>query len=285
MRLEGDRRRTVNDRLWPSGCVRSPKRIHSVHAASTWTKKHRFVVSTMGIGLVATLFGRVIDAGAQTSNSSGDVGVAVAGTIQRADVPTTFTTNASVISHQGPLPRDKAYSNDQKQYSGIAVCRGVASANRSETFKNLVTAYAIGPPFEDRSVNQISSNVTVFATVAAAKKFFKAYANPSEGACLKKMAGPRTKNGKDQPSVTVRAVPDTGDQTIDWRTELPQHLPSPVLFDAQWVRNRRTVAYYLFFASGHGPHDVGQKDTDFQEGVQQAVVTSASQRISQALGK
>jgi hypothetical protein len=52
------------------------------------------------------------------------------------------------------------------------------------------------------------------------------------------------------------------------------------------VRNGRTVASYRFDASGHGPHgDIGLKDTDFQEGVQQAVITSASQRISQALGK
>jgi hypothetical protein len=119
----------------------------------------------------------------------------------------------------------------------------------------------------------MESNVTVFATVAAAKKFFKAYADPSAGACLKKAAAP--KNGKDQSSVTVSAVPATGDQTIDWHTDLPQRLPSsPLLFDAQWVRNGRTVAYYSF-----------EKDTDFQQGVQQAVVASASQRISQALGK
>ena len=172
---------------------------------------------------VSTASWTMADAGAQTSNSSGDVGVAVAGTIQRADVPTTFTTNASVIRHQGPLPRDETFSNVQKLYSGIAVCRGMASANRSETSKNLVTAYAIGPPFGDRSDNTIESNVTVFATVAAAKKFFKAYADPSAGACLKKASAP--KNGKDQSSVTVRAVPATGDQTIDWHTDSPSAFP------------------------------------------------------------
>jgi hypothetical protein len=231
------------------------------------TVRYRLFLATVGLVLLATLSERVGRADARTLKPSDDVAVAVAGTIQPQDAPTTtFTSEYPGSSQLGPNLDKALFAREQKQMSGIPECRAFADANRSQASTKMVAASA--DTGLDDGTNFISSEVTVFATLAAAKKFYAAVANPSYGACNKKRLTFRLEepgNRTTAPSITVHTVPAAGDQTIGWRNR------DPLLHDTTdeiFVRSGRAIAQYVFSAPS------------MNASVEEAMVKAASTRLS-----
>jgi hypothetical protein len=252
----------------------------------------RIIVSAIGTALIALPSVLASRAEAQAS-TSGDVAIAVAGTIQQADVPSTFSATSSGSSTEGPRPK-KAASSLDKQALKIAECKSFVAAVASGSPRQHTTATADGPSLEQETT-QVSSAVTVFDTTSQAQQLFTPLKKSSVATCIDKLFKLAIKQNLEQAnnnkvkftkftaSVKRHPVPPVGDQTVDYQMRMDisgtakqsgatATVKVSVYGDLQFVQTGRTLAFYTFLGIGN-PID----------NVQRPAVSAAIGRITQAL--
>jgi hypothetical protein len=252
----------------------------------------RSVVSLVGVALFVMPSALASRAGAQTSNPSGDVAVAVAGTIQQGDVPSTFTETSSGSSTEGPTPQKSPTSLD-KEAMKIKECKSFTTAVASNSRNRHVTATATGPGLEEETT-QVGSSVKVYDVVTQAKQIFTSLEKSSLVTCLDKLFKLSIRNQLDQTDSTVKftkftavvkphPVPPVGDQTVDYQLRMDivgtakqsgknTTVKLTVYGDFQFVQTGRTIGYYTFLGIGK-----------LVDNVQQPAVSAAAERLTQAL--